>query len=366
MGSLTLAVRIWLKSTRLGTWLRRKRLNARITSAAYCAKWIGWAMPPVTPDEKNRIVADMLDAARKYRFKPKEYFCYYFMYRTEEERKRFCSDLNWLDICESLNRARNLPIFRDKIRTYERFSRFYGRELCGVRSRRDQPALKAFASRHPVMIVKPVDDSDGHGIRRVDLSEGAEMEAVLQELVQKYCQHGGQGFVAEELVVQEQRMAALHPTSVNTLRVMTIRCDDGIEYLPAYVRMGCKGSLVDNAGAGGIFGAVDMQTGRIIAAADGMGRSCRVHPDTGVELPGYEIPRFDEALALAAELAQVVPDNRYTGWDLALTEDGWIMIEGNAHGQFGCTQIALQEGCMDEINRILRRLGRPEWTKTGI
>ena len=68
---------------------------------------------------------------------------------------------------------------------------------------------------------------------------------------------------------------------------------------------------------------------------------------------------------MAKELATVVKGNHYAGWDLALTENGWIMIEGNARGQF-VWQISSQKGFMKEANKILERLGLPQMTNTQI
>ena len=68
---------------------------------------------------------------------------------------------------------------------------------------------------------------------------------------------------------------------------------------------------------------------------------------------------------MAKELALIVKGNRYAGWDLALTEKGWVMIEGNARGQF-VWQIPSGKGFLKEANQILERLGVRKLTKPGV
>lgn len=69
----------------------------------------------------------------------------------------------------------------------------------------------------------------------------------------------------------------------------------------------------------------------------------------------FKLPRWDEAVSLVKEAAQVVPDNRYCSWDLALTEKGWVVVEVNARGQF-IWQYATKIGFRDEINKMLKEL----------
>lgn len=98
--------------------------------------------------------------------------------------------------------------------------------------------------------------------------------------------------------------------------------------------MGRGTSFVDNAGSGGIGCNVDSKTAVIVCAGDEMGNDYIYHLDTKVKLIGYKIPKWEEAVSTAIELARQVPDVHYVGWDLALTNNGWVLIEGNEDGQF--------------------------------
>lgn len=364
MGSKTVAIKSWLKGTVFGTYLRHSRWNAGIVNVNAIADTVNRNMPPETSAaEKETVIKEILTLAKKYRFSADEYFYYHFRDKSEQVRKTFCSDLNRIDIVEGLNRPQNLAIFNDKMLTYQHYAKYYGRDFCGVKTRKDLPQLLSFVQKHPRFILKPADSSCGQGIQLVDLSDCKALEETLARMVHTYCGSGKDGFVAEELIRQHPQMASLHPSSVNTARITTIRCDDGVEILPSFIRTGRNGKHVDNGGAGGLMAAVDMDTGALIAAADKEGKIYTEHPDTGVQFAGFQIPRWEEAKALARELAQVIPENRYTGWDLALTENGWVMVEGNARGQFIGWQITLQKGFLPELVRILKRLGRKDLLK---
>lgn len=54
---------------------------------------------------------------------------------------------------------------------------------------------------------------------------------------------------------------------------------------------------------------------------------------------------------MAKELANVVPEQRYVGWDLAYTDAGWVMIEGNSWSQFVGPQISQRRGMRSYVDR---------------
>lgn len=176
-------------------------------------------------------------------------------------------------------------------------------------------------------------------------------QAEYPELLAQY----RNGFVAEELIRQCDEMAVLNPDSVNTVRMTTIRCDDHIEFLMPMLKCGRKGKCVDNAGSGGVLCEVDLATGTVLRAASKKGEPMTHHPDSGLPLIGFRIPRWQEALEFSEQLCTVVPENRYTGWDIALTDDGWVMVEGNSRGEFGM-QILTRKGMKPQMDAILEQI----------
>lgn len=363
MPILSVHIKSILKGSALGTYLRKQKWNKSILSKEHINALITEHMGEIPKMERERMLNDILDMAKKYRFSAEEYFCYHFLDKSEEERKTFISDLNRIDFCETLNLSKNLAIFDDKFKSAETFGKYYGRDVCGVKSRTDISAFKAFLSKHERFMFKPLTGTCGQGIRIMTIS--SDDTATIEKLIEENCGGLNDGFIAEELVIQTEEMAQFHPRSLNTIRVATVKFDDGVEVVAAFFRTGRAGNIVDNAGAGGVFGTIDIETGVIEAVGDKFGKQYEVHPDTGVPILGFTIPRWEEAKDIAKELAQIVKGNRYAGWDLALTERGWCMIEGNARGQF-VWQIPRQKGWLAEANAILKRLNYPEMKKLSI
>ena len=317
-------------------------------------KWVEKTWPEATAQEKKALVADMLTEARKHRVVFEEYVFHRFRNRPQEERRLYIPILEGAGYCERLNQPKNQIIFDDKGRTYQVFGKYFHRDQVEVIkwTAQEIAGLQEFVQKHPRFIIKPFSGANGIGIRIVDLEQEGPFEKLCEKLRAEY----KGGFVAEELIIQAKELSAVHASSVNTMRVITIRMDDRIEILPCVWRVGRGGRCVDNGGSGGIFCLLD-DNGVIISTADEHGNSFDIHPDTGHPLIGFKVPRYNEARELAKELVMVVPDNRYCGWDLALTEDGWILQEANSHGGIVAIQCPLRRGLRKEMDAIMEELG---------
>jgi hypothetical protein len=109
-------------------------------------------------------------------------------------------------------------------------------------------------------------------------------------------------------------------------------------------RIGRKGKVVDNANSGGIVVVVDQKTGILKTnGVDMHGNFYEKHPDSNIVFKGYQIPKWTELLDLVEQIHRTeMPNYPYIGWDFALTDKGWVLIEGN-WGQF-LSEFADREG----------------------
>ena len=299
-----------------------------------------------------------------YLIDPDEYFLYDFRDLKDEEKHSFVGNREKELLCSLLNHLDSnhdaWKIFMDKWQTYERFRAYFKREAILITKPEDRDAFAAFCRRHGSVMVKVTDSSQGRGIYRVD--DAGDLDKRFDEIEENILRKGKNAIV-EERITQSAVMSSFNESSVNTLRIVTFTMDQEPIIMFSFLRAGRKGAVVDNGGAGGLFIAVNEENGTCISeGSDEAGHRYEKHPDSGVDFIGFQIPEWDKAVALAKELACVVPEQRYVGWDLAYTDSGWVMIEGNSWSQFVGKQISLKTGLREVVDQSLYRYLRKEGT----
>ena len=307
----------------------------------------------VPADRKNdrryirRLRHELYFCAERYNVLYAEYFRYHFDLLSDAGRRQYVGDPERYRRCKLMSTRETQMIFENKLLTYQRFEKYYGREILHITGEADKAAFLAFLQKHPHCILKPLYKSLGHGVSAVNAdTKDFDADACFAGLFTGE----ENAWLLEERIEQSECMAAFHPQSCNTMRVTSYLRDGKADILWCDLRMGVGGSVVDNAGAGGVLASVDPETGIVrTPAMTKKGDSFLCHPDTGAQIIGFHVPRWDELLALVDTLAHVVPEQPYVGWDLALTDNGWVMIEGNDRAQFG-VQFAERRGYRDVID----------------
>lgn len=184
--------------------------------------------------------------------------------------------------------------------------------------------LSAFLEKHPQMIVKPRDGACGRGVEKLCIFDFASNDAFKEA-----CLKNEQPLL-EEIIIQHSKMNEMFPKSVNTVRMVTITKNEKVNVVFCSIRIGAGDTIVDNLNSGGMAALVDDKSGVITTyAADKNGVTYEKHPDTNTIIKGFEIPYFKEGRELVEKAALRVSEIGYVGWDLAFTENGPLLIEGN-------------------------------------
>lgn len=268
------------------------------------------------------VTLDMVYCALRYEATFENYSEWDFRILSGRERSTYMTDPKSFHLSRRLNDDAVRAAFDDKIEFAGRFQRELGREWIDIRSASDDD-LAAFLSRHDRVITKDPSGVGGNGIQirdSADLGSAADARRTLTDAGQ---------VLAEQLIVQHEDMARLYPGSVNSLRVVAYRDpDDEVHILAAVLKIG-NGGFIDNFSNGGMYTMLGDDGRALHPASDEEGHAFAVHPSTGVEITGYQVPLFDEVKALVDTLARRVPEMPYIGWDIAITPDGPVVIEGN-------------------------------------
>jgi hypothetical protein len=182
--------------------------------------------------------------------------------------------------------------------------------------------LWSISDRH--LFVKTISGSGGIGAFR--LTREMTPEALIETL-------GENDYLFQEAITQHPDVAAFHPNSLNTIRLTTVTDDEGKAFIfGGLFRIGVGGSEVDNSHAGGYCNIHALETGELEDACYLFYQDCKMeyhHCDSGLPFAGFSLPFYPQARALVLEAAERMPPNHVIGWDIALTPEGPIMIEGN-------------------------------------
>lgn len=181
-----------------------------------------------------------------------------------------------------------------------------------------------FMDGRDTIISKPIAATCGKGIEKLRKGDYESLKELYDHL-----NESGSGLI-EDFIIQHPRVSQIYPYSVNTYRIVTVNRNGVSGVVCAFIRIGNGGRFVDNINSGGMAAPVNADTGIIErAACDKDGKCYAVHPVTGVLIPGYPLPFWREAIEMCLEAAEVVPQLGYMGWDVAVSDDGPQLIEGN-------------------------------------
>ena len=280
----------------------------------------------------------------------KEYFFFNFRHKNFLERRKFVFNNKRQDYLYLLGEEEGQKILRDKYKTYIILKEFYKRDMIEIDSDKDFSVFESFVKKHSVFVKKPINLSFGKGISLVNSSDYKNMRTLFKELMKDA------PVIIEEQIISDETMASLHPSSLNTVRIITYRDkhDNVYIHLP-FIKIGRGGSFVDNGGAGGMFARVDEKTGVLITdAKDEMNIVYKNHPDTDIEIKGFQIPKWQEMVSLAKQAALAFDKTRYIGFDVALSKDkGPVIVEGNGKTQFLGQQITDEIGKKKSFEKLI-------------
>lgn len=291
-----------------------------------------------------------------------EYFFYEFYKKDSDEIKEYITSHEKVLYIEHLNDKKDAHYFDNKYDTYKVFKDYFKRDLILCETENDMQKFLNFVDMHPVFVVKPTDMGLGHGVHKASV-EGFTLEQkknAFYELLeegkknrQNFVFGKESSVVLEELIDQDEEMSRIHPDSVNGIRIATVKVGNEVCAYKAWFKIGRGGQFVTSAAYGTFDAGIDVETGIVTTPGfNETGDTFDIHPDTNVPIVGFQIPKWNEAIALVKEMAQKLPNVHYTGWDVVLSKNGWCIMEGNFKGNF-MWQLCENKGCKKEFEELI-------------
>lgn len=139
-------------------------------------------------------------------------------------------------------------------------------------------------------------------------------------------------YLLQKPILQHSDMVKMG-SSVNTVRIVTTLVDGKTGVLASILRCGTsKTGYTDNTSSGGlVVGIIDSsgQLANSAASAENYPLPIDRHPDTLVSFASFKVPFYEDVKNLALRAHRTIPHIVSIGWDIGITDEGPVLIEGN-------------------------------------
>lgn len=268
-----------------------------------------------------RIVVDMLWQAGFRNVGFQDYIDYDFAILTRAERASYMTHPVSNQLSQKYDHPDFRHIFQDKVEFDRVFSDFLRRDwLVVTDSNADEVA--EFTRRHGTIVTKEPVGQAGTGVHRYHAAEIEDWTAFHRGLFDR-----GE-ILVEEVIRQHADLAAVCPGTVNTTRVTAFFDGEQTHILAMAQKFG-RGEVSDQMTFGGFYTMLD-ENGRSMGPGyDSHGHVHTRHPDSGFVIADFQLPLIDDVKAFVDQVARVVPQVQYVGWDIVVTPEGPVLVEGN-------------------------------------
>lgn len=267
------------------------------------------------------VLIDMLWSAAFRNVAFQDYVDYDFAMLTRAERATFMTHSISNHIAMKYDHPDYREVFHDKLAFNRAFDAYLGREWLDV-SASSVDQVRDFTQRHGRVMGKvPVSDS-GHGVSRYEADAISDWAEFRSGLLAK-----GQTLL-EEYIKQHPTLAAVCPGTANTTRITTFFDGTETHVLSMAQKFG-RGEASDQQTFGGFYTMLNLDGSARGSGYDSHDNVHATHPESGISIPDFQLPMVDELFKFIDQVARVVPQMQYVGWDVVIGETRPVLVEGN-------------------------------------
>lgn len=296
------------------------------------------------------LCADILYSSIRYNISFMDYFSFRFFNISNKEREEYMGSGAMYEYQLKMNPKKSREVLHNKIEFLKRFADCAGRNWATLKMLKNDPGKAQQLLCNPTgkVVAKY---SKGQSGRQVEVLDARLLSSAL--LIQKMeMLHYD---LVEEYIEQHHSLMQLSPSAVNTVRIVTQLYKGEIIVITSRLRISVNCS-VDNASAGNIVVPLDTLTGKVTGPgiyADITKPDEFKHPVTGMDFIGFQVPHWEDCVQLVKKAALRIPENRSVGWDVAITNNKPLLIEGNHNWHYLVLQMPEKKGCRKMLQQYL-------------
>jgi hypothetical protein len=220
------------------------------------------------------------------------------------------------------------------------------RESGGAAGLRDAEAVAAFLRSDAIypFFSKPVGGTNSLGVAAVEAYDRAADSlrfkdgrvVGVDDFTRAVGAHAKKGYCFQRPLLPHARLVRLCGGRMSSLRLFVLQDSEGPEILRASWKIAVGDNPADNFWRpANLLAAIDVDSGRVSRVVQGAGPKLvevETHPDTGARLLDVELPLWAEVRDCCLRGANTLPNCHVQGWDVAITDDGPVLIELEGDG----------------------------------
>jgi len=299
---------------------------------------------------KHKIWKEILISSYKYNISLIEYFFYQFYFINKDSKKEFAGMGYLYELMLEMNPRDSRDILEDKSIFLKKYQPFIRHKYMILNDERQESKIHNILNNDSGKIVlKSSKGQCGIGIEVRNTNDFNKYT-----LIKRLMETGND--IVEDFIQQHNRLNELSPSGLNTIRIITqLDKNDEVNILGCRLRITINSS-VDNLAAGNIAAPINEQTGIVEGPgvySDITKKDEFKHPITEVKIVGFQIPFWESSLQMVKDAALLHPQNRSIGWDVAITNDGPELLEGNHNWCKLLWQLPVKKGLKHKMEKYL-------------
>lgn len=268
---------------------------------------------------KLYLLIDILFCKIKYKANLNDYKMFSMYLLNNKERKTILTSGKNLILTNKLNDYSKLHIFENKNEFNEVFDDYLKRKWMFI-NRKNYNEFDCFIKNMDYIIAKPNDNTEGKRIEKIKVGDYNSIKELYNYLKDKDL------LLVEEVIKQHNYLNKLYSKSINRVTVVTILYNDITYIISINLNLG-NNSIVDSLKRGGMTNKIDIETGTSLHPFCDRGlNNYYFHPVTKEKINNIKLPYINEIKSLVKDLSKIIKTVRYVSWDIAITNDGPILI----------------------------------------